>query len=89
MANNAKYRFSRGDEEYIAFDSNGYIVEAKGFGGLIWSTSINLDKELIGKHVDELAEMLKKMGVSTNEYLKFEETVRVPLLKEMLQNANH
>lgn len=60
MANNTQYRFSRGKDGYVVFDSKGYIIEAKGFGSLMWSTSLNIDNDLVGKHVDELAEMLKK-----------------------------
>ena len=88
MANNAKYRFSRGGHEYIAFDSKGYIVEAKGFGCLMWSPYCNIDKELVGKHVDELVDMLKENGSNCNVYLDFEVHVHIPLLKSMLKNAN-
>lgn len=86
MANNTQYRFSRGKDGYVVFDSNGYIVEAKGFGSLMWSTSLNIDKDLVGKHVDELAEMLKKNGSSRDVYPNFETQVHVELLKWMLQN---
>lgn len=86
MANNQTYRFSRGKDGYVIFDSKGYIVEAKGFGSLMWSFSINLDKDLIGKHVDELAEMLKEYGASREVYSNFETQVHVELLKLMLKN---
>ncbi|MBE5821333.1 MAG: hypothetical protein E7311_01945 [Clostridiales bacterium] len=88
MANNPKYRFSRGEDGYIIFDSKGYIVEAKGFSSLMWSSNLKIDEELVGKHVDELAEMLKKNGKSRDEYFRFEAYVHVELLKEMLKNAN-
>lgn len=88
MASKAHYRFSRSKYEYIAFDSKGYIVEAKGFDHLIWILSHDTDKELIGKHVDELADLLKKNGINCNVYLDFEAHVHVPLLKSMLKNVN-
>lgn len=84
-ANNQHYRFSQKNNRYVTFDSKGYIVEAKGFGLLMWSTSTNIDKDLIGKHVDELAEMLKKYG--RNEvYFNFEIQVHLELLKILLKN---
>lgn len=89
MPNTSKYRFSRGEKGYVTFDSKGYIVDAKGFGSLMWSCNPNVDKELVGKHVDELAEMLEKNGTSRNVYLEFEAEVHVGLLKKMLQNTNH
>lgn len=86
MANNQTHRFSQGKERYVIFDSKGYIVEAKGFGSIMWVPSVNIDKDLIGKHVDELAEMVKEYGVSHEAYLAFETHVHVKLLKEMLKN---
>ena len=89
MANNTQYRYSRGKDGYVVFDSEGYIVEAKGFGSLMWSSSLNIDKDLVGKHVDKLSEMLKKNGASLDVYPNFEMQVHVDLLKQMLQNSNH
>lgn len=86
MANNQNYRFTRGKEGYVTFDSKGYIVEAKGFGSLMWSP-ITVDKDLIGKHVDELAEMIKKYG-DDEAYHNFEMQVHIELLKWMLKNSN-
>lgn len=86
MENNKQYRFKRGKDGYVIFDSDGYIVEAKGFGSLIWSSYENIDKHLVGKHVDELAQMLKKYG-GNETYLNFEVQVHLELLKEMLKNA--
>ena len=83
---NNKYRFSRGEDGYIIFDSNGYIVEAKGFASLMWARP-NVDKELIGKRADQLSKMLEKNGISRDVYLEFEANVHVELLKAMLQNA--
>jgi hypothetical protein len=86
MANNKQYKFLRGKDGYVIFDSNGYIVEAKGFGSLMWSSSPNIDKDLVGKHIDELAEMLKKNGADCDVYLNFETQVHVNLLKQMLHS---
>ena len=83
----AKYRFSRGKDGYVIFDSKGYVVEAKGFGCLMWNSNPNIDIELVGKHVDELAKMLEKNGTSRDVYLEFEAHVHVGLLKKMLQNS--
>ena len=81
------YKFSRGEEGYIVFDSNGYVLDSKGFGFLIWSSSLNIDNDIIGKHVDEIAKFLKKNGKSKDEYFKFETYVHLELLKEMLKNS--
>lgn len=89
MANNVQYRFSRGKDGYIIFDSKGYIVEAKGFGSLMWSSNPNIDKELIGMHIDELTKMLEKNCTSREVYLEFEANVHVGLLKKMLQSSNN
>ncbi len=89
MANNLNYRFSRGEDGedgYVTFDSKGYIIEAKGFGSLMWNSG-TIDEDLIGKHVDELAEMLRKYGASREVYPDFEIKVHLELLKKMLQNT--
>ncbi len=88
MANNLQYRFSRGKDEYVIFDSKGYVVEAKGFGRLMWSSNPNTDQDLIGKHIDELSKMLEKNYTSREVYLEFEANVHVGLLKKMLKNSN-
>ena len=51
---------------------------------LMWNSSSNIDKDLVGKHVDELAEMLEKNATSRNVYLEFEAHVHVGLLKKIL-----
>lgn len=86
MANATEYRFTRGNDGYIIFDSNGYILKAKGFSFLLWCDVPDIDKELVGKHADELAEMLKKKGINKNIYLEFETYVHLELLKQMLKN---
>lgn len=83
MANNKNYQFSGTKGLYVNFDKNGYVTEAKGFGTLMW-TNLNLDKDLIGRHVDEIAQMLKENGVG-NTYSDFEINVNIPLLKVMLE----
>lgn len=70
----------------ISFDSKGYITEVKGFNFLMWYSN---DTDLIGKHIDELSEILEKNCLSRNIYLEFEAYVHVKVLKEMLQNANN
>ena len=89
MANNLKHRFLRGangEDGCVAFDEKGYIIEAKGFGSLIWWPNTNIDEDLIGRHVDELAEMLKKYGANKENYYLFEVHVHLELLKQMLHN---
>ena len=88
MANNKTYKFNRGEEIYVIFDTNGYVVDAKGFSSLIWTSDINLDKNIIGLHVNELAEMLKKNSANRREYINFELNVHIELLKWMVQNLN-
>jgi len=80
-----KLKYSLNEDVYISFDLNGYIIEAKGFGFLMWSSNIDIDKELIGKNIDELSKMLDKNCINREVYLRFETDVHVDLLKEMLQ----
>lgn len=90
MANNQQqYRFSRGKYGYVTFDSKGYIVEAKGFGSLMCTFSQDIDKDLIGMHVDKLAEMLRINGTSFDVYPNFEIQVHLELLKAILYDLNH
>ncbi len=89
MANNLTYRYLRGINKVkgsITFDEKGYIVEAKGFSSLIWCTDSDIDKDLIGKHVDELAEILKEYGESKEIYYDFEIQIHLELLKQMLKD---
>lgn len=89
MNSKKKYRFSNKKGGYIIFDSKGYILEAKGFGDLIWNPSLNVDKDVVGKHIDELSLMLKNNGIDRNVYLQFEIQVHIKLLKLMLENSNN
>ena len=88
MAYERQYHVSRGKGSYITFDSKGYIVQAKGFAELMWTPNFQVDKDLVGKHVDKLAEMLKRSSKSRNVYLEFEANVHVPLLKQMLADLS-
>lgn len=86
MANNVNYEFTAGEKICIAFDSNGYVTKAKGFGHLMWSTlsSLEVNKDLVGKHIDEVAEILRESGVG-DAYKNFEIHVHIPLLKIILK----
>lgn len=86
-----KYKFSLGEKIYIVFDLNGYVLEAKGFGMLMWSNlnSLELEKDLIGKHIDEIAQMLKENGARQKYYNDFEINVHIPLLKIMLEEKKN
>lgn len=78
MANKTKktISFSNGENVHVTFDSGGYIIKAEGFSSLLWSTDPdNLDKSLIGTHVYELSEMLKKYGAYVDAYKVFEKDV--------------
>ncbi|MBQ6860915.1 MAG: hypothetical protein IJO08_04650 [Clostridia bacterium] len=87
MANNRLHRFSQGNGRFITFDSEGFVVEAKGFSGLLWASSPNVDSELIGKHIDEVAKILEENGVIPYVYLWFETYVHLELLKEILRDV--
>lgn len=65
--------FSFGNTK-IMFDNNGYIVKAKGFRFIMWATK-NQDEELIGKHIIDLAKMLKKYAINEHTYISFLENV--------------
>lgn len=69
--------FSCGDIK-VTFDNNGYIVKAKGFTSVMWSTQ-NQDEELIGKHIIELAKILKKYAANQENYISFLENVVLKL----------
>ena len=50
---NKNLTFSCGNTK-VTFDENGYIVNAKDFSFVMWSTQ-NQDENLIGKHITQLA----------------------------------
>lgn len=70
---NQLIKFSCGNTKVI-FDNNGYIVNAKGFMYVMWMP-LDKDEELIGKHITELAEMIKKYAVNPQHYISFLENV--------------
>ena len=49
-----------------------------------FETNSNIDKELIGKHVNEVANILKDYAANKEIYYNFEKEVHLELLKEML-----
>ena len=65
--------FSCGNTK-VTFDENGYIVKAYGFTTIMWGT-LNQDEELMGKHIIELAKILKKYAASREIYINFLENV--------------
>ena len=65
----------------VTFDNNGYIVKAKGFISVMWSTE-NQDEELIGKHITELAKILKKYAANQENYISFLENVVLKFYEE-------
>lgn len=65
--------FSCGNTK-VTFDNNGYIVKARGFMSVMWGNQ-NQDEELIGKHITELAAMLKKYAANQEIYINFLENV--------------
>ena len=85
MTSNKQHKFSNSNGIYIIFDANGYILEAKGFNSIMWATE-TIDKELVGKHIDELSDMLKNNSAHRESYYNFEIKVHIPLLKLMLED---
>lgn len=68
----------------ITFDSKGYILSADGFSFIMWGSG-DVNQALVGRHIDELAEMLKK-SAPFNHYTEFEIGVHLPFLKELLES---
>ena len=58
----------------IVVDENGYILKAKGLLGTMWG-ELDLDEGIIGKHIIELAKMLKKYSSNEKIYISFLEDV--------------
>ena len=65
--------FSCGNTK-VTFDDNGYIVKASGFTFIMWC-SPNQDENLIGKHIIELAKLIKKYTAKREIYINFLENV--------------
>lgn len=77
--------FSCGDTK-VTFDNNGYIVKAKGFTSVMWSKP-NQDEELIGKHIIELAKILKKYTANQENYINFLENVVLKFYERNSKNS--
>ncbi len=68
--------FSKGENVHITFNSEGYIVKAKGFSLILWSNDPdNLDESLIGKHAYDLLSMFKEYSANPSAYENFEKNV--------------
>lgn len=70
----------------VTFDNNGYIVKAKGFTSVMWSKP-NQDEELIGKHIIELAKILKKYTIEQKTYISFLENVVLEFYEKKSKNS--
>ena len=81
-----KYSFSCGKNIRITFNSDGNVVKVCGFSFILWAPiGLDPDKSLIGKHVDEIADILKKYSTNHKIYENFELSVHIPMLKMLLQ----
>ena len=80
-------KFSCGRAE-VTFDENGYIVNAKDFSFVMWCTP-NQDKELIGKHIIELAKIFKKSALYYNNYVSFLENVLLKFYERQLKDSTY
>lgn len=77
--------FSCGNAK-VTFDENGYIVKAKDFYAVMWSIP-NQDEELIGKHILELAKILKKYASYHENYVSFLENVVLKFYETQLKDS--
>ena len=72
----------------VTFDDNGYIVQIKDLSTIMWCTP-NQDEELIGKHIVELAAMLKIYGSVHDVYIGFLENVVLDFYINKVKNRTH
>ena len=72
----------------VTFDENGYIVNAKEFSAVMWCTP-NQDEELIGKHIIELAKILKKSASYHENYVSFLENVVLKFYETQLKDSTY
>ena len=79
--------FSCGNTK-VTFDENGYIVKAYGFTTIMWGT-LNQDEELIGKHIIELAKILKRNASSRENYISFLENVVLKFYETQLKDSTY
>lgn len=82
---NKFHTFSCGKAE-VRFDDNGYIVKVKNLATVMWCTP-NQDEELIGKHIIELAIILKKSGAQRENYISFLENVVLGFYEQKVKNS--
>ena len=76
--------FSCGNAK-VTFDDNGYVIKAKDFSVVMWCTP-NQDEELIGKHITELAKILKRAAASRENYISFLENVVLKFYETQAKN---
>ena len=72
----------------VTFDDNGYIVKAKNFSSIMWCAP-NQDEELIGKHIIELAKILKKSVSYRETYITFLENVILKFYETQTKDSTH
>lgn len=72
-AKNNTYSYCCGSAK-IWLDEDGYIIKAEGLLGVIWG-KLDLDEKVIGKHVIELARIIKKYSLNNEGYVNFLENV--------------
>jgi len=72
----------------VTFDENGYILNAKDFSAVMWCTP-NQDEELIGKHIIELAKILKKSASYYENYVSFLENVVLKFYETQLKDSTY
>mgnify|MGYP004733247605 FL=1 len=77
---NSFQSFSCGNTK-VTFDNNGYVIKAEGFSLIMWGT-LDLDEKLIGKHIIELARILKKYIARQENYISFLENVVLKFYEE-------
>lgn len=76
MAKKTTISFSNGERVHVTFNSEGCVEKAEGFNFILWSSNPdNLNNSLIGMHVYELSECLKKHRAVLGAYEGFEEIV--------------
>ena len=67
---------------------NGIIEKAEnmhGMNGIMWGTE-NLENELVGMHIIDFAELLKKYAISENIYYGFIKDVILPDYQKYIDN---
>ena len=79
--------FSCGNAK-VTFDENGYIVKIKDFSAVMWCTP-NQNEELIGKHIIELAKILKRNTSSRENYISFLENVVLKFYETQLKDSTY